>query len=73
MYYLRLLTVMTFICITSLAPLFTFIGLNELFDPNVCWTKVYCQVTPYIVLGSLLFGMGLTIKFDDHFLKFIGK
>ena len=73
MYYLRLLTVMAFICATSLAPLFTIMGLNELFDPNVCWAKIYSDITPYVSLGSVFIAMGIVIKFDEYFLRFIRK
>ena len=73
MYYLKLFGVMSFICLSSLTPLFTYIGLNEILDPNVCWTKAYCQFNPYIVFGSILLGIAVTIKFDDQFLNFIGK
>ena len=73
MYYLKLLCVMSIVCLSSLTPLFTYIGLNEMFDPNVCWTKVYSQFNPYIVLSSILLGIGITIRFDQHFLRFLGK
>ena len=73
MYYIRLLTVMLFICGSSLMPLLTYMGLNEIFDPSVCWTKAYCQYNHYIVLGSILLGIGITLKYDNKFLKFIGK
>ena len=73
MFYLRLLIVMLFICLSSLTPLFAYIGLNQIFDPNVCWTKAYCQFNSYIVLGSILLGIGITIKFDQHWMRFIGR
>ena len=73
MYYVRLLVVMSFICASSLVPLLAYAGLNEMFDPNVCWTKVYYQYNQYIVLGSILLGVGITLKYDDKFIKFIGK
>jgi len=69
MYYIKLLSILTIICLSGIIPILTLALLNEMIDPTACWANDYADVMPYLSGASVAFGIMVGDKMLRTFIK----
>ena len=69
MYYLKLLSILGTMSLTSVTPILTLATLNNFIEPNACWANDYAGVMPYLCGASVAFGIVVGDKMLRAFLK----
>ena len=69
MYYLKLLSILGTMALSSVTPVLILATLNGLIEPNACWANDYANVMPYLCGASVAFGILIGDKMLKTFLK----
>jgi len=69
MYYVKLLSIMGTMCLSSVAPILFLATLNEMIDPAACWGRDHSSAMLYLSAASVFLGMLIGDKLAEYFLR----